>query len=94
MPSSFPTVSVVIPTYNRELFLSRALMSVVDQSFTSWEAIVVDNHSEDNTEQVIQNFKDPRIKLFKIQKDEEVELLENEDGESEAMLEEKNTENH
>ena len=66
MPSSFPIVSVVIPTYNREQFLSRALMSVVDQSFTRWEAIVVDNHSQDNTDEVIQNFKDSRIKLFKI----------------------------
>ena len=66
MPSSFPIVSVVIPTYNRELFLSRALISVVDQSFTRWEAIVVDNHSQDNTDEVIQNFKDSRIKLFKI----------------------------
>ena len=66
MHSSFPIVSIVIPTYNREQFLSRALMSVVGQSFTSWEAIVVDNYSEDNTEQVIEDFGDSRIKLFKI----------------------------
>ena len=66
MHSSFPIVSIVIPTYNREQFLSRALISVVSQSFTSWEAIVVDNYSEDNTEQVIEDFGDSRIKLLKI----------------------------
>ncbi|SVC19016.1 uncharacterized protein METZ01_LOCUS271870, partial [marine metagenome] len=66
MPSISPIVSVVIPTNNRELLLSRALKSVVDQSYTNWEAIVVDNHSQDNTDEVIYNFGDSRIKLLKI----------------------------
>jgi glycosyltransferase involved in cell wall biosynthesis len=61
-----PLVSVVIPTYNHAHFLGRALQSVVDQTYSNWEAIVIDNHSHDNTDQVIQSFKNSRITTLKI----------------------------
>jgi glycosyltransferase involved in cell wall biosynthesis len=61
-----PLISVIIPTYNHAHFLSRALQSVLDQTFTNWEAIVVDNHSQDNTDHILQAFQDPRISLLKI----------------------------
>jgi glycosyltransferase involved in cell wall biosynthesis len=61
-----PVVSVVIPTYNRANDLKRALNSVQAQTFTNWEVLVVDNYSEDNTDEIIASFNDPRIKLFKI----------------------------
>jgi glycosyltransferase involved in cell wall biosynthesis len=59
-------VSVVIPTYNHAHFLGRALKSVLDQSYQNWEAIVIDNHSQDNTDEVVGRFVDPRINLLKI----------------------------
>lgn len=62
--SSF--VSIVIPTYNHAHFLGRALQSVLDQTYTHWEALVIDNHSQDNTDEVVKSFSDPRIRLFKI----------------------------
>jgi len=58
-----PVVSIVIPTYNHEHFLKKCLQSVVDQTFTNWEAIVVNNFSEDNTIAVVNSFHDPRIHL-------------------------------
>lgn len=61
-----PLVSVVIPTYNHAHFLGRALQSVLDQTYPNWEAIVIDNHSVDNTDQVIQSFNDPRVTTLKI----------------------------
>jgi glycosyltransferase involved in cell wall biosynthesis len=61
-----PLVSVVIPTYNHAHFLGRALQSVLDQTYTKWEAIVIDNHSQDNTDEVVQSLRDPRITLLKI----------------------------
>ena len=64
--SSIPVISVVIPTYNRANDLKRALKSVQVQTFTNWEVLVVDNHSVDNTDQVVNDFNDSRIKLFKI----------------------------
>jgi len=59
-------VSVVIPTYNHAHFLGRALQSVLDQRYPHWEALVIDNHSQDNTDDVIKSFNDPRIRPLKI----------------------------
>lgn len=61
-----PLVSVVIPTYNHARFLGRALQSVLDQTYPSWEALVVDNHSDDNTDEIVNAPRDPRIRLLKI----------------------------
>ena len=59
-------VSVVIPTYNHAHYLGRALQSVIDQTYANWEAIVIDNHSTDSTNEVLESFKDLRIKVLKI----------------------------
>ena len=61
-----PLISIVIPTYNRASDLARALGSVFAQTYSSWEALVVDNHSDDNTDDIIKGFNDPRIRLLKI----------------------------
>jgi glycosyltransferase involved in cell wall biosynthesis len=61
-----PFISVVIPTYNHAKFLNRALKSVLEQNYDNWEAIVIDNHSCDDTDEVVSNLEDDRIKLLKI----------------------------
>lgn len=63
---SAPLVSVIIPTYNHAHFIGRALQSVINQTYANWEAIVLDNHSTDNTDEVVLGFPDDRIKLVKI----------------------------
>lgn len=64
--SPISLVSVIIPTYNHAHFIGRALQSVINQTYVHWEAIVIDNHSADNTDEVVLGFKDDRIKLIKI----------------------------
>ena len=64
--AAIPLVSVVIPTYNHGCYLGRALQSVLDQTYTNWEAIVVDNNSTDNTDEVMAGFNDPRFTYLKI----------------------------
>jgi glycosyltransferase involved in cell wall biosynthesis len=59
-------VSVVVPTYNHAHFLGRALQSVLEQTYQNLEVLVIDNHSRDNTDEVVGNFSDPRIRLLKI----------------------------
>lgn len=62
-----PTVSVVLPTYNHAHFLPAAITSVIQQTFSDWELLVVDNSSTDSTSDVLEGFADPRIHVFKIQ---------------------------
>jgi glycosyltransferase involved in cell wall biosynthesis len=57
------SVSVIIPTFNRALKTARAVASVLYQTFTDYEIIVVDDGSEDNTEDVMQQFG-PRLRYI------------------------------
>ena len=61
-----PLVSIIIPTFNREKALERALNSVSSQTYTNWEICIVDNNSSDNTIQLINSYNNPRIKFFSI----------------------------
>tara|TARA_B100000401_G_C52802808_1_gene719466 strand:- start:1349 stop:2251 length:903 start_codon:yes stop_codon:yes gene_type:complete len=59
-------VSIVVPTYNHSIYLKRALESIINQTYENWEVIVIDNHSTDNTFEVVANFKNNRIKYLKV----------------------------
>ncbi|UAB81225.1 glycosyltransferase family 2 protein [Marixanthomonas sp. SCSIO 43207] len=58
-----PIISIIIPTYNRGTLLSETLNSIVDQKFTNWECLIVDDGSIDNTSQIVQAYceKDTRF---------------------------------
>ena len=58
-----PRVSVVIPLYNKEPFVRRALDSVAAQSFTDFELIVVDDGSTDGGARVVADYPDSRFRL-------------------------------
>ena len=59
-------ISIVIPTYNREKKLKKAILSVVNQSYQNWELIIVDNNSSDKTEELVRNINNNKINFFKI----------------------------
>jgi glycosyltransferase involved in cell wall biosynthesis len=59
-----PIVSVIVPTYNRGNYLKKAISSVLSQTFKDFEIIVINNYSTDNTLEVINQFKDSRIKVI------------------------------
>lgn len=61
-----PLVSIGIPTYNRaNSYLKQALRSAVNQTYKNIEIIVSDNCSPDNTESIVKEFNDPRIRYCK-----------------------------
>ena len=62
-------VSVIIPTFNDAIHLERSIQSVLAQSCKDWELVIVDNHSTDNTDEVLAHYQDPRIKILKIHND-------------------------
>ena len=59
-----PKVSVIIPSYNHEKYVTYALESVLNQTFQDFEIIITDDHSSDKTVEQIKKFKDQRIRLF------------------------------
>lgn len=63
-------VSIVTPSYNCSSFISDTIKSVLQQSFSDWQMIIVDDCSTDNSVEVIQSFvkKDPRFYLIKLSK--------------------------
>jgi glycosyltransferase involved in cell wall biosynthesis len=56
-----PAVSVILPTYNRAYCIRRAIDSVLTQTFTDFELIILDDGSTDDTESVVKSYDDPRI---------------------------------
>ena len=57
-------VSVIIPAYNQARFLKSAINSVLAQTYTNWECIVVDDGSTDNTSDLVHRFNHPKIKYI------------------------------
>ncbi len=56
--------SIIIPTYNRAAFLPKAIESVLSQTYTAWELIIVDDGSTDNTKDVVSQYSDSRIRYI------------------------------
>jgi GalNAc5-diNAcBac-PP-undecaprenol beta-1,3-glucosyltransferase len=65
-----PLFSVVMATYNRANLLSRAIGSVLNQSYQNFELIIVDDGSSDNTEEVCRSHTDGRIIYYRLQQNE------------------------
>ena len=46
-------VSIIMPSWNTERFIAETIQSVIDQTYTNWELLIVDDCSTDNTDEVI-----------------------------------------
>ena len=62
-----PVVSVILPAYNSEKYIGKAIQSVLQQSFFDLELIIINDGSTDKTELAILAFSDPRIVYIKNQ---------------------------
>lgn len=68
MPNESPLLTVAIPTYNCAHFIGDAIGSVLRQHIDDMEILVIDNASEDNTEEVVRSFDDKRIRYMRNEK--------------------------
>lgn len=66
MPN-IPQIAIIIPVYNRATLLPETLDSIIAQTFTDWECILVDDLSSDNSFEIMEEYqqKDKRIKAYK-----------------------------
>lgn len=61
-----PTISIIIPVFNRAVLLPDTLNSIIDQTMVDWECILVDDHSTDNSIEIMNQYKsmDTRFKVY------------------------------
>ena len=60
-------ISIILPTYNSETFISETIFSVINQTYQNWELIIIDDCSTDNSMSIVDSFSknEKRIKFFK-----------------------------
>ena len=63
-----PKISIIMSCYNHDKFVGEAIESVLNQSFKDFELLIIDDNSTDKTYDIVNSFKDPRIKVFRNEK--------------------------
>ncbi len=70
-------VSIIMPSWNTANFIAESIQSVINQTYENWELIIVDDCSTDNTDEIVESFKDKRIKYFHNEKNSGAALTRN-----------------
>jgi glycosyltransferase involved in cell wall biosynthesis len=65
---SNPKVSVVMAVYNSEKYINMSINSIVNQTYKNWEFIIINDHSNDATEDILNNYKSRKIKVLNLKK--------------------------
>lgn len=63
-PRNEPVVSIIMPAYNAEKYISHAVDSARAQSYSDWELVIVDDGSTDRTPQILAGYADARIRVY------------------------------
>jgi len=61
---SHPAVTVLMPVYNGERYVARAVKSILDQTFRDFEFLIINDGSTDGSIDIIRDFSDPRIRVI------------------------------
>ncbi|HOZ68297.1 MAG TPA: glycosyltransferase family 2 protein [Chitinophagaceae bacterium] len=77
MTGNLPLVSIVMATYNRAGTIERAVNSVLSQNYPNLELIIVDDGSKDNTLEILSQYTNPAIRIFKLETNKGVTAAKN-----------------
>lgn len=61
-----PLVSIIMPVYNKEKYVKKSIQSILDQTFTDFELIIVNDGSTDRSLEICESFKDSRITIISV----------------------------
>lgn len=61
-------VSIIMPSYNTAAYIKDSIQSVLNQTYSNWELIIIDDCSTDNTKNVLEEIQDRRIRVYKNEK--------------------------
>ena len=70
-------VSIIMPSWNTSRWIKESIDSIINQTYTNWELIIVDDCSTDNTEEIVKSINDSRIKFYKNEKNSGAALTRN-----------------
>lgn len=59
-------ISVIMPTYNQAEFIGEAIESALKQTYCNFELFIINNYSNDDTENIVQSYTDERIKYYEL----------------------------
>jgi hypothetical protein len=68
MIAQLPKVTVFIPAYNREKYIGDAIESVLSQTYTDFEILLIDDGSTDRTVEIMRSYTDPRLRIIRNEK--------------------------
>lgn len=63
-----PFISVIMPAYNSSKYINYSIKSIINQTFKSWELIIVNDASTDNTYENLKKIKNKKIKIINLRK--------------------------
>ena len=72
-----PLISIIVPMYNAALFIEDTINTVINQTYTNWELIIVDDKSLDDSVRIVEKYLSSKIKLYKNDKNIGVGLTRN-----------------
>ena len=58
-------VSIIMPSYNTGKYIAESIQSIIEQTYKNWELLIIDDCSTDNTDDVVSQFRDLRIRYLK-----------------------------
>lgn len=63
-----PLISIIMPVYNCEEFLEESIRSIIQQTYTNWELIIVNDGSKDKTEESLSKIQDERVRVINLER--------------------------